>query len=292
MTRRDDGHRDDDDDDPGAGGGAGGDLVEVAVEARAFDDASEDFDLLRAAALLARVEGRDADVAGVVAAVEGWAAQVAERVRHAGPLVALHDVLFATAGLRGDVGEYDAPRNSFLDDVVRRRRGLPIALSVLVIEVARRAGVRAWGLALPSHFCCAVFVDDERFAVVDAFEGGRLLPPAEIARRVGLPESELPELLQPAPPTLILRRMLTNLRGSYLRRGQHEPLCRVVSRLLLLTGRDPALLLERAELRRLLLDDDGARADAAAARAAAPRDDDVARAVAHLLQELDTRVVH
>jgi regulator of sirC expression with transglutaminase-like and TPR domain len=268
------------------------DLVDVAREARAFDDDGEDFDLLRAAALLPRVEGREPDVAGVVAAVEVWAAQVAERVHHAGPVVALHDVLFATAGLRGDVGEYDAPMNSFLDDVVRRRRGLPIALSVLVVEVARRAGLRAWGLALPSHFCCAVFVDAERFAVVDAFEGGRLLAPAAIARRVGLPESELPELLQPAPPALILRRMLTNLRGSYLRRQQHEPLCRVLSRLLLLTGRDPALLLERAEVRRLLLDDDGARADAAAARTAAPNDTDVVRAANHVLKELDARVVH
>jgi regulator of sirC expression with transglutaminase-like and TPR domain len=268
------------------------DLVDTHVEARAFDDDDDDFDLLAAAALLPRVEGRAPDVDAVVNAVDGWAAQVRERVRHAGPVVALHDVVFATAGLRGDVHEYDAPMNSFLDDVVRRRRGLPIALSVVVMEVARRAGLRAWGLALPQHFLVAVFVDEERFAVVDAFEGGRLLAPAEIAKRTGVPPSELPELLQPASSSTILRRMLVNLRGSYVRRGLHEPLCRVLSRLLLFARRDPQLLLERAEARRLCLDDDGARDDALAARAAAPADDAVERAVAHLLAQLDSRIVH
>jgi regulator of sirC expression with transglutaminase-like and TPR domain len=267
-------------------------LVDVALEARAFDVDDDGFDLLRAAALLPRVDGREADVDAVVAAVDGWAAQVAERVRHAGSLVAMHDVLFATAGLRGDAQEYDAPRNSFLDDVVRRRCGLPIALSVIVTEVARRAGVRAWGLAVPQHFLTAIFVDDEHLVVVDAFDGGRMLAPDVVARRVGLPESELPELLQPAPPRLVLRRMLTNLRGSYVRRGLHAPLCRVLSRLLLVQGRDPSLLLDRAEARRLLLDDDGARADARAAWALAPHDDDVARAVDHLLHRIDDRVVH
>jgi hypothetical protein len=57
-------------------------------------------------------------------------------------------------------------------------------------------------------------------------------------------------------------------------------------------GRDPSLLLDRAETRRLLLDDDGARDDASAARALAPNDDDVARAVDHLLHRIDDRVVH
>lgn len=276
----------------GDGGDVVVDLVDTSVEARAFDDDADHFDLLLAAALLPRVEGRAPDVGSVVDAIDGWAAQVRERVHHAGPVVALHDVVFATAGLRGDVHDYDAPANSFLDDVVRRRRGLPIALSVIVMEVARRAGLRAWGLALPQHFLVAIFVDEERFAVVDAFEGGRLLAPAEIEKRTGVPQSELPELLQPASSTTILRRMLVNLRGSYGRRGLYEPLCRVLSRLLLFTRRDPQLLLERAEARRLCLDDDGARADALAARAAAAGDADVDRAVTSLLARLDHRVAH
>ncbi|MBM4280939.1 MAG: hypothetical protein FJ137_09300 [Deltaproteobacteria bacterium] len=268
------------------------DLVDVTLEAQAFDDGDDGFDLLTAAALLPRVDNRRADVAAVVDAVDRWAEQVRERLHHAGSVVAMHDVLFATAGLRGETHDYDAPTNSFLDDVVRRRRGLPIALSVLVLAVAERAGVRAWGLALPQHFLVAVFVDDERFAIVDPFEAGRLLSPPEIEKRTGVPQGELPELLQPASGSTILRRMLVNLRGSYGRRGLYEPLCRVLSRLLIVAPRDPQLLLERAGVRRLCLDDDGARQDALAARACARGDDDVERAVAHLLARLDERFLH
>lgn len=260
-------------------------MDDVEIERRAFDVEDEDFSLWRAACLLPRVDGREPrDVEGDVAR---WAEQVRERVRHAGPVVSMHDVVFATAGFAGDTAEYDHPQNSFIDDVVRRRRGLPIALSLVVMEIAERAGLKAWGLALPGHFLAAVFVDKERFAVVDAFSGGKLLPLEEVARRVGLPTSEMGELLQPASPAVILLRMLTNLRGSYLRRKDHEPLCRVLTRMLLLRRRDPQLLLERAEVRRLLLDDDGARADAEAAAAAAPDDDDVVRAADHVVDSIE-----
>ncbi len=268
-------------------------FVDVELERAAFDVDDDGFSLWRAARLLPRVEGRDAPVDddAVEAEVDKWAEQVRERLVHAGSIVALHDVLFATAGFDGDQSEYDHPQNSFLDDVVRRRRGLPIALSLVVLEVARRAGVKAWGLALPGHFLSAVFVDAERFAVVDAFKGGRLLPLEEVARRVEVPTSEIGELLQPAPPQHILLRMLTNLRGSYLRRQLHEPLCRVLTRMLLLRRKDASLLLERAEVRRLLLDDEGARDDADAALAVAGHDDDVVRAAEHMKEQLERAAV-
>ena len=269
--------------------------VDADLERRAYDVDDGDFSLWRAARLLPRVEGREPD--DVESAIDGWAAQVRERLPHAGSVVAVHDVLFATAGFRGDQGDYDAPQNSFLDDVVRRRRGLPIALSLVVMEVARRAGVKAWGLALPGHFLSAVFlqeaadVDSDRFAVVDAFLGGRLLPLDEVARRVELPVSEMGELLQPSSPSHILLRMLTNLRGSYLRRQLHEPLCRVLTRMLLLRRKDPQLLLERADVRRLLLDDEGALADADAAADVGGDDDDVVRAAEHIKEQVERQAV-
>ena len=198
----------------------------------------------------------------------------------------MHDVMFATAGFRGDEFEYDHPQNSFLDDVLRRRRGLPISLSVLLTETAHRAGVKAWGLALPGHFMTAIFTDEERFAVVDAFAGGRLMPPDEVAERAGIPPSELGEILQPAAPEAVLLRMLVNLRGSYTRRGLHGPLTRVLSRLLLLRRADPQLHLARAAARRFLFDDDGVEADLVAAERLAPRDEDVERAVEALRSEL------
>lgn len=260
-------------------------LVDTELERRAFDMTSEGFSLWRAATLLPRVEGREPK--NIEGEIDRLAEQVRERVRHAGPVVALHDVVFATAGFVGDTEEYDHPRNSFIDDVVHRRRGLPISLSLVLTEIAGRAGIKAWGLALPGHFLAAIFVDDARFTVVDAFHAGRLLPLEEIARRVGVPDSEIGELLQPAPPQNVLLRMLTNLRGSYVRRHQYEPLCRVLSRMLLLRRRDPLLLLERAEVRRLLLDDEGARDDVAEARGAAGEDEDIGRAADYLEELLD-----
>ncbi len=260
-------------------------LTDTELERRAFDVGAEGFSLWRAACLLPRIEARAPR--DVEPEIDRLAAQVEERVRHAGPVVAVHDVVFATAGFTGDDDEYDHPRNSFLDDVVTRRRGLPIALSLVLTEIAARAGLKTWGLALPGHFLAAIFVDEGRFTVVDAFHGGRLLALEEIARRVGVPVSEIGELLQPAPPANVLLRLLTNLRGSYVRRAQHESLCRVLSRMLLLRRRDPLLLLERAEVRRLLLDDEGARDDVGEARGAAGDDDAVARSADHLDELLD-----
>jgi regulator of sirC expression with transglutaminase-like and TPR domain len=272
-------------------------VVDVERDRKAFDVGDDGFSLWQAARLLPRVEGREPD--DVEPEINRWSEQVRDRVRHAGPVVALHDVLFGTAGFQGDQAEYDHPRNSFVDDVVRRRRGLPIALSLVLIEVAERANLKAWGLALPGHFMAAVAVDGarpvdddaDRFVIVDPFRGGKLLPLDEVARRVELPPSEMGELLQPATPAMILVRMLMNLRGSYLRRQQHEPLCRVLSRMLLLRRRDPQLLLERAEVRRLLLDDDGAVADADAAIAVARDDEDVVRAGEHIKESVERGAV-
>ena len=218
------------------------------------------------------------------------ALQIGERVDRAGPVQAVFDVVFASAGFRGDTLEYDHPDNSFLDVVLRRRRGLPIALSLITVEAASRAGLRAWGLALPGHFLAGVFVDHESFTVMDPFAGGTLLRPEEVAKRAAIPVSELGEVLQPATPQEILTRLLVNLATSYNRRGLHLPLRRSLDRLLVLRPTDPRLLLERANTRRLLLDNDGARGDIDAALAVSD-DEDVARAAAGLIVELERALV-
>ena len=239
----------------------------------AFDHTRDGFDLLRAAALLPRVEGREPDVEVVVSAVEGWASSVKEelsnRTSWQGPLHALVSVLFARHHLRGDDQEYDDPKNSFLDDVVARKRGLPITLSLLVVETAKRAGLTACGLSLPKHFMAGLMLkrdgsegaDGADLFFVDAFHA-QVLPPEDVATRVGLPLDELAEHLTPAPPEAILARMLTNLRGSYLRRQDAHSCARVLSRLLLLKPREAALHLERAHLKSAIGDAAGALVDA------------------------------
>lgn len=288
---------------------------DLELEREAFDVARSGFDLLRAAALLPRVEGRSPRVELVEEAVASWARDVREEVERRsswqGPLHALVSVLFVRGRLRGDGDEYDAPRNSFLDDVVERRRGLPISLSLLVVETARRAGLVACGLALPRHFMAglmlrrpeaarqlegvmsqspAVSTEDAaelagaNLFFLDAFHA-QVLPPEDVAQRVGLPVEELVEYVTPAPPETILLRMLTNLRTSYLRRQEAAACARVVSRMLLLKPRDAALWLERAHLRHALLEHEGALADAQLGLQLA-RDPEEREAAARILEKL------
>ncbi len=280
-------------DDERAGADSGGsDVDELDVERVAFDDDDDDFSIIKAATLIARVEGRQPDVAAVEAAVTGYAKQIGERVDSSGPVQAVFDVLFASAGFKGDTLEYDHPDNSFLDVVLQRKRGLPIALSLIAVEAATRAGLRAWGLALPGHFLVGIFVDHESFTVMDAFAGGTLMRPEEVAKRAGIPVTELGEVLQPATPHEVLTRMLVNLAMSYNRRGLHLPLRRTLDRLLVLRPTDPRLLLERANVRRLLLDDEGATSDVDAALAVSD-DEDVARGAAGLRAELErAQILH
>src|SRR5262249_42564295 len=86
----------------------------------------------------------------------------------------LNDLLFDELGFHGAVENYFDARNSFLNDVIDRRTGIPITLSVLYLEVARRIGLKLFGVGMPGHFIVK-FVDDEQEILIDPFNGGRLL---------------------------------------------------------------------------------------------------------------------
>jgi regulator of sirC expression with transglutaminase-like and TPR domain len=127
------------------------------------------------------------------------------------------DHLFGTVGLRGNTDDYGDPRNSYLNDVLDRRLGLPITLSVVVLEVGRRLGVPFVGIGLPGHF--VVRHEGVPRVLLDPFEGGRQLTPTECAERVadiyGDAVAFTPALLQPVGPRAILARMLANLKQRF-----------------------------------------------------------------------------
>lgn len=273
---------------------------DLDLERTAFDTSRQGFDLLRAACLLPRVEGRVPAIDTVEDTVDAWAEELKHELAHErswqGPLHSLVSVLFTRHGLRGDDEDYDAPRNSFLEQVVARRCGLPISLSLLVVETARRAGLLACGLALPKHFMAGLMLrrpeaDPERsdsgdLFFIDAFHG-QVLAAKDVAARAGLPLEELAEHLAPAAPELILTRMLTNLRSSYLRRQDVPSCARVLSRLLLLKPREAALHLERAQLRHAQGDEQGALHDAENGRKLArdPEETDIAERILERLMK-------
>jgi regulator of sirC expression with transglutaminase-like and TPR domain len=140
--------------------------------------------------------------------------------------------VFETLGVRGDRKTYDDPRNSYLDQVLDRRLGIPISISVLVMEIGRRCGVALEGVGMPGHFLLRD--PGEPDLLIDAFSGGRRLDRAacaELLRAVaGVEVQLLDRYLAPVGPRAIVARMLANLDQSFRRRDDKECL-RWVTRL-------------------------------------------------------------
>lgn len=161
------------------------------------------------------------DVAGQLARLDDLAARIKQP-----DTSEVARVLFDEVGLRGDQDSYDDPDNSFLDRVLDRRRGIPISLSVIMIEVARRGGVTLEPVGMPGHF----LVRDPAAPseLIDAFDGGRRLDRAAcevLLRRVtGATSGLTPAMLAPTGTRAVLARMLANLDRSYADREDRPSL--------------------------------------------------------------------
>ena len=208
-------------------------------------------------ALLIGAWDEDVDVDGGRRALDELAARTrAERARlgdvpWAGAR-AVARTLFADLGFRGNTADYYDPKNSFLHQVLARRTGIPITLSVLYMEVARRVGVPATGVGLPGHFL--VRVDEPpRPLIVDPFHAGAELDAAaieELLHRVVGPDARLePEMLAPVATARILMRVLVNLAGIYGQRGDWFRSLEVLERLALLDPDNARIARDLASLR-------------------------------------------
>ena len=158
--------------------------------------------------------------------------------------------LFEDLGFHGNQEDFYDPRNSCLNQVLERRTGLPITLSVLYMEIARRLAMPVFGIGLPQHFIVQ-FDDGNYAAYVDPFHGGRTITPRECYALAGSRIAD-PALLRRVSPKQIVMRMLQNLNGAY-RRKQDWP--RAVETLdLLMVGLSegtPVPAAERAESHKL-----------------------------------------
>ena len=165
-------------------------------------------------------------------------------------LAALLDLLFSEEGLRGNAEDYYDPRNSYLNEVLDRRLGIPITLALVCMEVGRRAGVPLEGVGFPGHFLLRL--GNHPHVLVDPFDAGRLLAQKdceELLARLTNGEMQFdPRLLRTAGPRQILHRILNNLRGVYLSRGEVDRLLPVLDRMLLLDPEDPSPRRERGIL--------------------------------------------
>jgi regulator of sirC expression with transglutaminase-like and TPR domain len=202
----------------------------------------------------------------------------ADRETAARTLAALCDVLAGREGFHGNQTDYYEPRNSFLPDVLDRRTGLPITLSIVYIEVARRLGAPVVGVGLPAHFVAKwplppeqggdLFVDAFRGAVLDQEECRRFVVRALVTN--GAPPAVNARWFAPTPTRAIITRMLTNLKQVYLQTGDTTHALAVVDRLVYLRPDLPAELRDRGLLRLALGEVLLAAADLAAYAECAP----------------------
>jgi len=213
-------------------------------------------DLAPAALAIARIEYPSLDIRGYVDSLDRMGDAAARRVaredaRGHDAIRALNEYLYDEQRFTGNRDRYDDPRNSFLNEVIDRRTGIPITLAVVYLEIARRAGVKVAGVNFPGHFLLRAADEQAQlryggdFLIVDPFHGGALLSEVDcremLRQHVGEEAAFDRDLLEPATRHEIVVRMLVNLKRLYVRMRSF-PQARFVADLLLTV--DPSAVAE------------------------------------------------
>jgi regulator of sirC expression with transglutaminase-like and TPR domain len=181
--------------------------------------------------------------------------QAADRVAALGPdaslrrkLRAVSRLLYDEEGFRGNRDEYYDPRNSYLNEVLFRRQGIPISLGIVYLAIAERAGLPVFGVSTPGHFVLGCEMEGETW-YVDPFDGGEVLSLSACWQRIerinGQPGSVEEDDFRPASMLEIAVRVLRNLKAAYAMRNQWQEALPVQKRLTLLL---PELPEERRDL--------------------------------------------
>ncbi len=257
--------------------------------------AREEIPLAEAALAIAEEEYPDLAPSAYLARLDELAARAEKRLparrTAAEVLVVLRRVLFEEAGFRGNEADYYDPRNSFLNEVLDRRLGIPISLSLVYLAVARRLGLPVDGVSFPGHFLVRHSAPG-RVLFVDPYNHGELLTAEDCRRRwsaVAQGRGEFqPRWLEPSTPRQILARMLHNLKRIYGEKGDDVRTLWVIDRLLLLAPDDLAERRDRGLVSARLGGTAAAAADLEAYLAASPAAPD-AEEIRELAQALRTR---
>ncbi len=203
----------------------------------------EDFSLAEACLLIAQDAYPELDVAHYLARIEALAATVKRRVPSDAfseqKVVVLNRYLFNELGFAGNARDYFDPRNNYLNQVLERRTGVPITLSILYMEIGRRLGLRLQGVSFPGHFLVRLRVTGGQL-VIDPFCGGEAQSESDLRARLAqvLPQREadtlpLPQFLEAASSRQILARVLRNLKGIYLQSEEAHNTLKVMQRMVM-----------------------------------------------------------
>jgi regulator of sirC expression with transglutaminase-like and TPR domain len=220
------------------------DTVDPAAELRRMLARPEqELDLARACLLIARQEYPDVQADLYLDRLQTLGEGATRLVRNRVADDAAHALALYLAeeeGFTGNREDYYDPRNSFLNQVLDRRTGVPITLSAVYMEVGRRAGLHMEGVGLPGHFVVRVLGTGEG-SLLDPFFGGTLLTAEDCQHRLdriyGGKVQLTDDMLRPCGPRGMLARMLRNLKSIYVQAGDHERALRTVD-LLVTVDRD------------------------------------------------------
>jgi regulator of sirC expression with transglutaminase-like and TPR domain len=253
-------------------------MTELAAFARLIDRIDVRIDLARACLLIAEDAYPQLDVEQYMTELE----RLALRLRAGLPqsagveekLTALNQFLFEELGFAGNADDFYDPRNSYINEVIDRRTGIPITLSVLYMELGRRVGLPLEGVSFPGHFLVRMRVRGG-LLVLDPFAGGepqserglrerlQSVVPEGVAGPLALAALPLEQFLEPASNRQILTRLLRNLKSIYRETDQPGRLLGVLNRMLVVTPganaelRDRGLVYQRLECHRAALKDLG-----------------------------------
>jgi regulator of sirC expression with transglutaminase-like and TPR domain len=251
-------------------------MPELQVFERILSEKEERIDLARACLMIAQDAYPGLDIERYLGDIERMAIRLRGRIPQSGQaeerVVALNEFLYGELGYWGNTEDYYDPRNSYLNEVLDRRTGIPITLGIVYMELGRRVGLPLEGVSFPGHFLVRLRLRGGTL-VLDPFAGGAPQAEDELRRRLervvpdsargGVPLAELPleQFLEPASKRQILSRVLRNLKGIYREADKPERMLEVLNRMLVLSPgasgelRDRGYLYQRLECWRPALKD-------------------------------------
>jgi regulator of sirC expression with transglutaminase-like and TPR domain len=211
----------------------------------------------RAALTIARTEYPAVEFDQYLRRLDELARAVNERLpRIADPgetIAALNEVLFGQEGFRGNRDDYYDPRNSFLNNVLERKLGIPITLALVYMEVARRIGFPLFGVGMPGHFLLKHYDVEGRETLIDAFNRGAIVTARECQNRLDeIYSGQLPlqpEFLHSVSRRQMLTRILNNLKNVYMAARNFRKALDVVDLICAIYPRSPEDVKQRALLR-------------------------------------------
>ena len=231
----------------------------------------EQFDLAEASLMLAQDIYPDVDIPAYLGRLDDIAVAIKKRLADDAfaeqKVIALNYYLFTEMRFSGNVDDYYDPRNSYLNEVMERRTGIPITLAIVYLEVGKRLGLNLKGVSFPGHFLVKLAVKRGQL-VLDPFTGGEAQSEADLRQRLAqvLPagkagQAHLDQYLEAATPRQIVARVLRNLKNIYLQTGKLESALAVMHRMLLVVPesaeelRDRGLIFQQLECFRPALSD-------------------------------------